>query len=95
VYFLFPIFILASQTDGVAGVGNDPAASPVSPVLSGANEALIDPPNQGGGSATFADLIFCGFTRRGLRTGIVRKNDTRQVQDGPEVQIEVTESLCS
>jgi hypothetical protein len=74
---------MVSQTDGVAGAGNDAAANPASPVLGGANEALIDPPNPGGGSATFADLLLSGFTRRGVRKGIVRRNDSRPVQEDP------------
>jgi hypothetical protein len=81
---------MMSQTDGVAGAGNDAAASPASPVLGGATEALIDPPNLGGGSATFADLILSSFTRRGLRTGIVRRNDTPPVQEHSEVSGEQT-----
>jgi hypothetical protein len=54
-----------------------------SPVLGGANEALIDPPNLGGGSIAFVDLLLSGFTRRGLCKDIVRKNDSRPVQEDP------------
>jgi hypothetical protein len=81
---------MVSSRHGAAGAGNDAAASPVSPVLGGPNDVPADPQSVGGGSATLANLLHSGFSRRGLRTGVVRRAEVGPVQEDPEAVADLT-----